>query len=247
MNLHVETFGADGSPKLLMLHGSGAPPQSLHTLALALADDYFVILPHRNGYGRTGIHEYDPQAELNALLHLVGDSAIVIGHSFGAFRAFQLAALAPERISLVIGIGPIAGLPEEARQGVEGLAALLRTQADVTEAIAATWLTPLYLVDHPDILETLDAWFAEIDREIAIYENFEFLDQGATLRAFVTSEVPAKLYVGDIDLATPPVLAQLIATHARNATVDVVGEMGHLPMIEDFAGSVTWIRKALGS
>ncbi len=247
MKLYFETFGEEDRPTILMLHGSGAPPQSLHALALILADQYRVILPHRNGYGRTGVHAYDPQAELAALLDLVGESAIILGHSFGAFRAFQLAALAPDRISQVVGMGSIAGLNEDAREGVEGLVEFLRRTPDVTDAMAANWLTPEYLANNPGVIEMLQGWFDGVDRETAILENLELLDQGRTLAAFVASGVPARMYVGELDLATPPALTQLIAAHAPNATMTVVGEIGHLPMIEDIAGSVTWIRETLGS
>lgn len=247
MKLYFETFGEEDRPTLLMLHGSGAPPQSLYPLALILAEQYRVILPHRNGYGRTGVHTYDPQAELAALLNLVGESAILFGHSFGAFRAFQLAALAPDRITQVVGMGSIAGLNEDAREQVEGLVEFLRSTPDVTEALAASWLTPRYLANNPGVLEILQGWFDGVDRGIAISENLELLDQGRTLQAFVASGVPARMYVGALDLATPPALTQLIAAHAPNATATVVGEMGHIPMMEDFEGSVAWIRDALGS
>jgi len=247
MKLSAEIFGADDRPTILMLHGSGSPPEMLQPWALALAESYRVVLPHRNGYGDTGVHEYNAEAELEGLLELAGDSAIIIGHSFGAFRAFQLAGMAPNRIKRVLAIGPIAGLPEEAREAVEGLAVVLRSGADVTDAIASNWLTPPYLAANPEILNTLREWFERMDREIVTRENLEILDQGHTMERLAASGVPVRMYVGEIDRATPPVLAQAIAQHVPDAVLTLVPDMSHSPMIEDLSGSIAWIRDALVS
>ena len=247
MNLHVETFGDAGSPTLMILHGSGAPPASVREWAEALAHDYRVLLPHRNGYAKTGVHDYAPEDELEALLEYIGESATILGHSFGAFRAFQLAGMAPERVERVVAVGPVAALPEEAREAVEGLAALIRSGEDLTEAAAARWLTPGYLADHPEAVELIRSWLDEVDYETMARENLELLDGGETLRAYVESGVPARMYVGAQDQATPPPLAHGIASVAPDATVTVVEGMGHLPMLEDFDGSLEWIRKAVSS
>lgn len=245
MKLHVDTFGAAPSPALLVLHGSGAPPASLYPLAEALSDTYRVVLPHRNGYGKTGVHSYDPEAELEALAALVTDGTTILGHSFGAFRAFQLAGRLPDRVDRVVALGPIAGLPEEAREAVEGLATLIRSGADLTEAAAARWLTPAYLAEHPEAVQTIRGWLEDVDGETMARENLELLDGDATFRSFVAADVPARMYVGALDQATPPALAHAIAEHADDATVTVVDEMGHLPTIEDFDGLASWTREAL--
>lgn len=247
MKLHVETFGSSSDPLVLVLHGSGTPAASLRPWAEALSDTHHVVLPHRNGYGLTGVHDYAPNEALDALLGLVDESFAIVGHSFGSFRAFQLAGKAPERVDRVVAVGPIAGLPEEAREAVEGLVAMLRSGTDITEAAAARWLTPGYLARHPEAVETVRAWLEDAHSETIARENLEVLDGGRTFGAFVESGVPVRMYVGALDQATPPALSHAIAEHARDAEVTEVEEMGHLPMIEDADGTLAWLREALQS
>lgn len=245
MKLYSESYGSTDRPTVMMLHGSGAPPSSLRSLAEALSSDFHVVLPHRNGYSKTGVHEYDPEAELDALLELVDGTFSIVGHSFGSFRAFQLAAHAPDRVGRIAAIGPLAGLPEEAREAVEGLVAFIRSGADLSEAAAARWATPDYLEANPGFVDTCRDWLAEVDSESLALENLEVLDQGATLKGLVEASPAIAMYVGELDQATPPALADAIAAHVDGATVTHVKAMAHVPMVEDFDTTLAWLEEAL--
>lgn len=245
MKLFHESFGHADRNTVVLLHGSGAPPASLRKLAKALSDTHHVVLPHRNGYGETGVHDYDADAELDALLELVDGPFAIVGHSFGAFRAFQLAARAPERVERIAALGPIARLPEEAREAVEGLVVFIRSGADLSEAATARWITPDYLQKNPGIIDSIRSWLGEVDSEIMALENLETLDGGETLEGLAAASPSLAMYVGEIDQATPPELADAIAARVEGATVTRVPAMGHLPMVEDFNATVDWLKGAL--
>jgi pimeloyl-ACP methyl ester carboxylesterase len=129
----------------------------LRVYAEALTDALHVVLPHRNGYSETGVHEWNPAAEVEALRGLVDVHAIVVGHSFGSFRAFELAVEYPEVFPRVLALGPIAGLPEQAREAVEGLVTYIRSGADLSEAAAQRWVAARRVERLPLLLPTVRA------------------------------------------------------------------------------------------
>jgi pimeloyl-ACP methyl ester carboxylesterase len=240
--LFTERFGEPSCPRLLLLHGSGAPPDSLRGYAEALSQDFHVLLPHRNGYSKTGVHDWNPQAEIEALNALTEGDAVVVGHSFGSYRAFQLAVGHPESVSRVLSLGPIAGLPEAAREAVEGLVAFIRSGADLSAAAAARWAAPEYLENNPSFVATCREWLSKVDQEILALENLEVLDGGALMAQLGETKPDVRLYVGSLDAATPPELAQTIASVTGSDHLELVEGMGHSPMVENFDASRDWIR-----
>lgn len=245
LNLHVETFGEPTNDTILFLHGSGAPPASLRGYAEALADSFHVLLPHRNGYAETGVHPWDPQAEIDALAGLLDGPTRLVGHSFGCYRAFQLAVKHPDKVSRILALGPIAGLPEEAREAVEGLVAFIRSGADLSEAAAQRWVAPSYLEAHPEFVDRCRSWLADVDDEILALENLEVLDGGALMNQLAKEQPETRLYVGELDAATPPALASAIAQLVGTDDVEIVPGMGHSPMVEKPDASTAWIRESL--
>ena len=113
------------------LHGQGEPVVLLHSGFLAdafvplleepvLAERYQLITYHRRGYGESGpasgpMSMAEMAADCRALLdHLGVSRAHLVGHSFGATIALQLARDAPERVhSLVLMEPPLPGAPAD--------------------------------------------------------------------------------------------------------------------------------------
>ncbi len=97
-------------PLVLMVHGF---PDTAHTLAAVMpavaAAGYRVVAPFTRGYAPTEIPangKYDGDTlgrDLVALIPAFGaERAIVVGHDWGASAAYSAAALAPERVELLV-------------------------------------------------------------------------------------------------------------------------------------------------
>lgn len=80
---------------VLILHGNGADAQFYRPLVEALAPDYRVLVPDLPGYGRTPARTpLSPESYLEEIerfiRHYVREPFYLIGHSLGAFIAYQL-------------------------------------------------------------------------------------------------------------------------------------------------------------
>ncbi|MBH0025244.1 alpha/beta fold hydrolase [Salinibacterium sp. SWN248] len=106
---------------ILLIHGITASHMSWPLVAAAFPD-YRVIAPDLRGRGASrdlpapfGMPQH--AKDMNALLAATGtDSALVVGHSMGAFVAATLAAQSSERVSSLLLID--GGLPIPAPEGV---------------------------------------------------------------------------------------------------------------------------------
>jgi pimeloyl-ACP methyl ester carboxylesterase len=123
-------------PLVLLLHGF---PESWyswrHQLAPLSAAGYRVVAPSLRGYGRTDAPE---PVEAYTQLHLVGDvvglmdalgeeSAVVVGHDWGAPVAWNAAALRPDRFRAVVGMSvPFYGIRRAAARPTDSMAELAK-------------------------------------------------------------------------------------------------------------------------
>lgn len=104
------TVVGDG-PRVLLVHG-GNPRGGAAAFAAQhpLADRWRLVMPDRPGHGRTpasGRSDFDRDADL--LTPLLGaDGAHVVGHSYGAVVALQIAVSAPQRVRSLALIEPPA-------------------------------------------------------------------------------------------------------------------------------------------
>ncbi|MFO0555791.1 MAG: alpha/beta hydrolase [Polyangiaceae bacterium] len=104
--------GAD-RPLVLCIHGFPDTPHSWSAVAPAIADMGFrVVAPFTRGYYPTTVPAkpaYDTDTLgrdiLNLITALGAESAIVIGHDWGASAAYSAASLGPERVRLLVTIG----------------------------------------------------------------------------------------------------------------------------------------------
>lgn len=121
---HVRHWGADGAPRLFMLHGWMDSSATFQFLVDALGDGWHVIAPDWRGFGdsewnRGSYYFPDYLADLDALLqHYSPDAPVtLIGHSMGAMIAGLYAGVRPERLARLVcveGFGLAATRPEEA-------------------------------------------------------------------------------------------------------------------------------------
>jgi magnesium chelatase accessory protein len=117
---HVQRLGDAGSPRLLLLHGTGAATHSFRDLAPLLARDFSVLAPDLAGHGftaqptRAGLTLPGMAALLHVLLKKLDFAPdIVAGHSAGAAILVRMAldgTIRPRAIvSLNGALRPIRG------------------------------------------------------------------------------------------------------------------------------------------
>lgn len=105
----------DGPPAVL-LHGQPGNAGDWGPVTIRLRERMRVIAPDRPGYGRTGGRAAgfrDNAAAVVALLDRLGiESAVVVGHSWGAGVALAAAIRFPERVRALVLAAPVApGIP----------------------------------------------------------------------------------------------------------------------------------------
>lgn len=122
MTLAVEDWGEPGAPRVICLHGVTSHGRHFAKLAEQSLAGYHVLAPDLIGHGSS---PYEPpwsiSAHLDAIVETVGyEPAILVGHSFGARLAFELAARAPKLVPRLVLLDPaILVLPHVALLAAE--------------------------------------------------------------------------------------------------------------------------------
>jgi pimeloyl-ACP methyl ester carboxylesterase len=165
--LHVRRWG-DG-PAVVFLHGLGASSRYWEGVALA-GGGYRGIAPDLLGFGRSAkprTAPYDVGTHLDALLPLVPDRSVIVGHSTGAIIAAALAARAHDCAAglLLVGLPAYPDAPT-ARQHIGKLGALARLT--VAERPAAHLLCELVCTFRPLAMLTAPLLARDIPRAVAV-------------------------------------------------------------------------------
>jgi pimeloyl-ACP methyl ester carboxylesterase len=103
---------AGEGPAVVLIHGFPDTPQSWGRLATMLnREGYRTIVPYLRGYHPDTIVEGRPYDALTLAEDVIGlmdalevESAVVIGHDWGATLVYGVAALAPERVDAAVPI-----------------------------------------------------------------------------------------------------------------------------------------------
>ncbi len=108
--IYYEVYG-DGSP-VVVLHGGGVgSPYEMGQLIDSIAKHHKVFVVSSRGHGHseighTAISLEQKASDVNAILEQNSiDKAILLGFSDGAYTAYQIAAMYPEKTDRVIAIG----------------------------------------------------------------------------------------------------------------------------------------------
>lgn len=114
--LAVSRWGDERAPRVVCLHGVTSHGRHFARLAEALPG-FHVLAPDLLGHGSSPYEPpWDLEAHMDAIVETVGVApAILIGHSFGARIALELAARAPKLVPKLVLLDPaIHVIPEVA-------------------------------------------------------------------------------------------------------------------------------------
>ena len=112
-NIDFHYLEAGSGPLILCLHGFPDNPHTYHALIPQLVDaGYRVVAPYMRGYAPTGVSpdgRYEAALlglDASALIDELGGgrAAAVIGHDWGAFATYAVAAFSPEKREKIVTI-----------------------------------------------------------------------------------------------------------------------------------------------
>jgi pimeloyl-ACP methyl ester carboxylesterase len=256
--MHIDELGSSTERCVVLLHGAPGIPEHFDGLARTLAANGFrVLIPHLPGYRRTpalpgrcdfpevrGLLEQELQQRGVA-------SAAIVGHSGGAYRAFDLALAGNLRVTHIVALGALAGFDEPLKERYRGFAQLLREKPDacwtsMRDTFVGLMLAPAAVTQPALVEQVLEV--ARAPGPGVLAAEFNAFARCADLRPRL-GEVAAQvtLRVGAEDAVTAPALSHEIAAGLRSAAVQVVPGCGHSLLIEDSAATIAAVVRALAS
>ncbi|KUI15458.1 alpha/beta hydrolase [Mycobacterium sp. GA-1285] len=109
--LHVHRYGPARPAQVLAIHGLTGHGQRWQTLATRHLPEYPIVAPDLIGHGRSSWSApWSIDSNVAALAALIETPAVVVGHSFGAAVALNLAATRPNLVSRIVLLDPAVGL-----------------------------------------------------------------------------------------------------------------------------------------
>ena len=238
VNLHVEEAG-QGTP-VVLLHGFPLSGASWRAQQQRLSQHVRVIVPDLRGHGRSpapaGVYEMDLLArDVLALLDALNlPRAVLMGHSMGGYVALAAYRRAPERFLALGLIASQAGADtEEGRQGRQKLAEKVAVQGSA--AAAEAMLPKLFAPTLPP-----EAPIVDLARQLilntpgpVIISSLQGMAQRPDSTCLLpTIAVPVLLLAGAADQIIPPAKTQSMAASLPAATVAMIPQCGHMPMLE---------------
>jgi len=245
--LHIEDRGAGAA--LVMLHGSPTTPRHLRPLAERLSARWRTLLVHLPGYGESASlvpYDLDRAHELveEAVAARGVERAHLIGHSGGANRALAIAARGELAVTSIVTLSGVARFPDEVARGYIDLAGKVRAGADLTPMMAELMLSAAGRA-HPDWVAEVESWAKASRGEDLARELEAFARSPDLLGVLAALDVPLLVRVGAVDQATPLVRSEEIVAAAKHATLEVVPDVGHAILCEDFEGTAQAIARHL--
>jgi len=266
----VQLAGPADGPPILLVHGTAGWSGFWRNVSAHLAArGWRVIAVDLPPFGYS---DHDPAARYDrasqaarlaaVLARTAGRPAVVVGHSFGSGTVVELALRDPARVRALVlvdaALGTLDPPPgERSRPGWLGHGWIARplTSATMTNPMmtgmllrsmlarkqaAAPWLET---IRQPMRREGTTAAYAAWLPELFVGNDGSLSRRGANLRRLA---MPAHLIWGEADTVTPIVQGETLARLMRARSFDRLPGVGHIPHIEDEAGFLAALDRAIG-
>lgn len=262
--------GPANGPTILLVHGTAAWSGFWRDVSAHLAGEGWrviaVDLPPFGYSGHDPAARYDrasQAARLSALLQRLADRpTVVVGHSFGAGAATELALRRPDQVrSLVLVDAALGALdpPEGARGGIAGVVGIAPIAEPLTAAVVTNpWFTGALLRSMIARKEAAEVWLPILQQPMrrpgssaaygAWLPALFVADDGAWSRRtarLAAIRRPVAIIWGDADTVTPLAQGARLATVMRARSYTRLPGVGHIPHIEDPAGFLAALDRAI--
>jgi pimeloyl-ACP methyl ester carboxylesterase len=240
---------------LVLLHGFPFNSGLWRYQARYLSDVCRVILPDLRGFGQSDVTEgiYEMSVLAQDVLHLLDrlniQKAVIMGHSMGGYVALALWRLAPQRFSALGLIASHVWADSEAQlQAREQLIGqvLDRGAAAVAEAMLPRLFAPNPNADEP-VHEQARAMMLEARPTSLVNALRGMMHRPDSSDLLPQINVPTLILCGDCDPIVPPERAEQMARHLPNATLVVIENAAHMPMLEQPQATAVALRTFLSS
>ena len=221
---------------VVFVHGVGLRAESWYQQVSAFNDRYRCYVIDMPGHGESDLLPNptltleDFAAALNNFIqNVVGEPAIIVGHSLGAMTALQTAVSYPKIIRGVAAFNAIYNRPDNAAQDVQTRAESLLNdlEQNVTDKPIARWFDGNPQYDNE--AELCRSWLNNGNRlgYAQAYQMFAHL-RGIPAAELKTITVPALLLTGEMDINSSAKMSLTMADILPNANAVIVPEARHM-------------------
>ncbi|MFT5272791.1 MAG: pimeloyl-ACP methyl ester carboxylesterase [bacterium] len=227
-----QTAIAVGSgPQVVLIHGVGLRAEAWGGQLKALAQRCRVLAVDIPGHGECARIGDNPQLAdfTNAIAATLTEPSVVIGHSFGAMIALEIAQSYPDRVQGVAALNGIFQRDDAAKAAVLARAASLD---GTSMADPAATLSRWFDSEPSAARDACHDWLCQVDAAgyRDAYRVFASQD-GPSERALRNLRCPALFLTGENEPNSTPQMSQLMADLAPKGRATVVKGAAHmLPM-----------------
>lgn len=219
--IYYETYG--GGTPVLVLHGGGVGcPMEMGRIIDKLSKHYYVIVPSTRGHGRSEIGRnpitfLQKVDDIMAVVNQVTNKPmIIVGFSDGAYTAFKIASMYPNRVKKIIAIGAGENIPALRKIPLNTLDDFSKTDKRFIEEKIALCPEPKKLQDY------LNRFFTFYNKEL-ISQDF-----------FSRVKCPVLMIAGELDSNAP--LDTVINAYKMlpNAQLAIIANAHHRVFTDNF-------------
>ncbi len=221
---------------IVFIHGVGLRAESWNQQLSAFTERYRCYAIDMPGHGESELLP-NPSLTLQNFTdvlktfidNVVGQPAIIVGHSLGAMTALQTAVSYPQVVRGVAALNAIYERPDEAAQDVQARAESLLNNLDqnVTDQPIARWFDGDS--QYRSEAELCRAWLDNGSRlgYARAYQMFAHL-RGIAAADLKSITVPTLFLTGELDINSKPEMSLAMAKLLPNAHAVIVPEARHM-------------------
>jgi 3-oxoadipate enol-lactonase len=225
-------------PSLVLLHSLLADRTSFDAVVPQLAQSFRVIALDLPGFGESDAIDGDLNVWGSHLAEAVrvlcpNEHPVLVGNGFGSFLALAIGIAEPKLASHIVLAGCGAAFSDQGREAFRIMAR--KTEEAGLEAIADIAMRRLYpsamAADNPGAVAARRERFLNTDSKV--FQQACGMLAGLDLRDQVKGlDIPVLASVGEWDEATPPAMAQELATLVPNGRFEMITECAHVPPLQ---------------